>query len=74
MKDEHTIDKPTKGRATQIPAMAITGLLAFVWVYFGILYLIHNPGEWKVVNQELGYPLSIIALLGLTHILGGVAF
>jgi uncharacterized membrane protein len=72
MKDEHTIDKPAGGRATQIAAMAITGLLGFVWVYFGVLYLIHNPGEWKVVNQELGYPLYIIPLLGLTHILGGV--
>ena len=73
MKDEHTIDKPAQaGRATQIAAMAITGLLAFIWVYFGVLYLIHDPGEWRVVNQELGYPLYIIPLIGLTHILGGV--
>ena len=72
MKDEHTIDKPARGRATQITALVITGLLALIWVYFGTLYLIHNPGEWKVVNQELGYPLYIIPLIGLTHILGGV--
>jgi uncharacterized membrane protein YphA (DoxX/SURF4 family) len=70
--DEHTVDKPARGRATQITAMVITGLLASIWAYFGTLYLIHNPGEWKVVNQELGYPLYIIPLIGLTHILGGV--
>jgi uncharacterized membrane protein YphA (DoxX/SURF4 family) len=72
MKDEHAIDKPAAGRATQIAAIVITILLAVIWVYFGILYLLHNPGEWKVVNQELGYPLYIIPLIGLTHILGGL--
>jgi uncharacterized membrane protein len=72
MKTEHTIDKPAAGRATQIAAMVITGLLAFVWVYFGALYLIHDHGEWRIVNQELGYPIYIIPLIGVTHILGGV--
>lgn len=53
-------------------AVAITSLLAFIWVYFGSLYLIHDPGEWKIVNQELGYPLYIVPLIGVTHILGGL--
>ena len=61
-----------KGRATQIAAMAITGLVAVIWVYFGRLYLIHDPGEWRIANQQLGYPLYIIPLIGVTHILGGV--
>ena len=73
MKAEHTIDKPARsGRAVQIAAMLITGLVAFVWVYFGRLYLIHDPGEWRIANQQLGYPLYIIPLIGVTHILGGV--
>jgi uncharacterized membrane protein YphA (DoxX/SURF4 family) len=73
MKAEHTIDKPARaGRATQIAAMVITGLVAFIWVYFGRLYLIHDPGEWRIANQQLGYPLYIIPLIGVTHILGGV--
>ena len=73
MKSERTIDKPARaGRATQIAAMAVTGLVAFVWVYFGRLYLIHDPGEWKIASQQLGYPLYIIPLVGVTHILGGV--
>jgi uncharacterized membrane protein YphA (DoxX/SURF4 family) len=72
MKDENTIDKPAAGRATQIAAMVITGLLAVIWVYFGILYLTHDPGEWRIVNKELGYPLYIIPLIGVTHILGGL--
>jgi hypothetical protein len=72
MKDEHAIDKPAASRATQIAAMVITGLLAFIWVYFGRLYLIHDPDECRIANQELGYPLYIIPLIGLTHILGGV--
>jgi uncharacterized membrane protein len=50
----------------------ITGLVAFIWVYFGRLYLIHDPGEWRIANQQLGYPLYIIPLIGVTHILGGV--
>ena len=72
MKDENTIDKPAGGRTTQIAAMVITSLLASIWVYFGALYLIHDPGEWKIANQELGYPLYIIPLIGVTHILGGM--
>ncbi|WP_446744930.1 DoxX family protein [Silvibacterium acidisoli] len=73
MNAEHTIDKSGwAGRATQIAAMVITGLVAFVWVYFGRLYLIHDPGEWRIANQQLGYPLYIIPLIGATHILGGL--
>jgi uncharacterized membrane protein YphA (DoxX/SURF4 family) len=73
MKAEQTIDKSVQaGRATQIAAMVTTGLVAFMWVYFGRLYLIHDPGEWRVANQQLGYPLYIIPLIGVTHIVGGV--
>ena len=73
MKAEHTIDKSARaGRATQISTMVITGLVAFIWVYFGRLYLIHDPGEWRIANQQLGYPPYIIPLIGITHILGGV--
>jgi len=73
MKAEHTIDKRARaGRATQIAAMGITGLVAFVWVYFGRLYLIRDPGEWRIANEQLGYPLYIIPLIGVTHILGGL--
>jgi uncharacterized membrane protein YphA (DoxX/SURF4 family) len=73
MKAEHTIDKPARaGRATQIAAIVITGLVAVIWVYFGRLYLIHDPGEWGIANQQLGYPIYIIPLIGVTHILGGM--
>jgi uncharacterized membrane protein YphA (DoxX/SURF4 family) len=72
MKVENAIGKLATGRATQIAAMAITGLLACIWVYFGTLYLIHNPGEWRIVSQGLGYPLYIIPFIGVTHILGGL--
>lgn len=69
MKAEHTIDKSARaGRASQIAAMAITGLVAIVWIYFGRLYLIHDPGEWRVANQQLGYPLYIIPLIGVIHL------
>ena len=73
MEAENVIDKPARaGRAIQIAAMAITALVAVIWVYFGRLYLIHDPGEWRIANQQLGYPLYIIPLIGVTHILGGV--
>jgi uncharacterized membrane protein YphA (DoxX/SURF4 family) len=73
MKAEQTIDKSVQaGRGTQIAAMVSTGLVAFMWMYFGRLYLIHDPGEWRIANQQLGYPLYIIPLIGVTHILGGV--
>jgi uncharacterized membrane protein len=73
MKTERTLVKNTRaGRAIQIAAMVITGLVAFVWAYFGRLYLIHDPGEWRIANQQLGYPLYIIPLIGVTHILGGL--
>jgi uncharacterized membrane protein YphA (DoxX/SURF4 family) len=73
MKAEHAIDEPARaGLATQIAAMAITGLVAFIWVYFGGLYLVRDPVEWRTANQQLGYPLYIIPLIGVTHILGGV--
>src|SRR6202046_5510867 len=73
MKAEYTIDKPARaGRATQIAAMVMTGLVAFSGVYCGRLYLIHDPDEWRIANQQLGYPLYIIPLIGVTHILGSV--
>jgi hypothetical protein len=73
MTTEQTIDKSVQaGRATQIAAMVTTGVVAFMWVYFGRLYLIHDPGEWRIANQQLGYPLYIIPLIGVTHILGSV--
>ena len=73
MKAEHTIDKPVRaGRATQIAAMVTTGLVACMWMYFGLLYLIHDPEDWRIANQQLGYPLYIIPLIGVTHILGSV--
>ena len=73
MKAEHATDRPARaGRATQIATMVITGLVAFIWVYFGRLYLIRDPDEWRIANQQLGYPLYIIPLIGVTHILGGV--
>jgi len=72
MKAEHTIDKPVQaGRAIQVAGMVTTGIVAFMWMYFGRLYLIHDPGEWRIANQQLGYPLYIIPLIGVTHILGG---
>ena len=73
MKTEQTIDKSVHaGRATQIAAMIITIIVTFMWLYFGRLYHIHDPGEWRIANQQLGYPLYIIPLIGVTHILGGV--
>jgi uncharacterized membrane protein len=72
MKDEHTIAQPAAGRVAQIVAMALTGLLAFIWVYFGRLYLIRDPEECRIVVQKLGYPFYIVSLIGVTHILGGV--
>jgi len=73
MKVEHATDKAVRaGRATQIAAMVLTGAVACIWVYFGRLYLTHDPAEWRIANQQLGYPLYIIPLIGVTHILGGV--
>ena len=73
MKVEQTIDRSGQaGRATQIAALVTTGIVAFMWLYFGRLYLIHDPGEWRIANQQLGHPLYIIPLIGVTHIVGGV--
>ena len=73
MKAELTIDKPARtGRATRIAAIVTTALVVFIWMYFGRLYLIHDPDEWRIANQQLGYPPYIIPLIGVTHILGGV--
>ena len=73
MKTEQTIDNSGwAGRATQIAGMVTTILVAFMWMYFGRLYLIHDSVEWRIVNQQLGYPLYIVPLIGVTHILGGV--
>ena len=48
MRTEQTIDRSVQaGRAIRIAAMVTTGLVAFSWVYFGRLYLIHDPGEWR---------------------------
>ncbi len=73
MTPEETIDKPVQAdRAIQTVAMIITGIVAIMWLYFGRLYLIHDPGEWQIATQQLRYPLYIVPLIGVTHILGGV--
>ena len=73
MNAEHPIDEAAwASRATQIAAMITTGIVAFMWLDFGRLYLIHDPGEWRIAHQQLGYPIYIIPLIGVTHILGGV--
>ena len=73
MNAEPIIDEPARaGQATQIVATGTTALVAIVWVYFGWLYLIHDSGEWRIAHQRLGYPLYIIPLIGVTHILGGL--
>jgi uncharacterized membrane protein YphA (DoxX/SURF4 family) len=73
MKAENAINKRARAdRATQVAAMVITGLVTVMWVYFGTLYLIRDPSEWRIATQQLGYPLYIIPLIGVTHILGGV--
>jgi hypothetical protein len=73
MTPEQAIGKSVQaGRATQIAATITTGVVVFMWIYFGRLYLVHDPGEWKIANQQLGYPLYIIPLIGVTHVLGGV--
>jgi hypothetical protein len=55
MKAEQTIGKSVQaGRATQIAAMVTIGLVAFMWMYFGRLYLIHDSGEWRIANRQLG--------------------
>jgi uncharacterized membrane protein YphA (DoxX/SURF4 family) len=36
---------------------------------FGV---IEHTLAWRIANQQLGYPLYIIPLIGVTHILGGV--
>ena len=73
MKTQRPIDKSVQaGRATQRAAMITTVVVAFMWVYFGRLYLIHDPDEWRIANQQLEYPLYIIPFIGVTHILGSV--
>jgi hypothetical protein len=73
VKTEQRIGRSVQaGRASQIAALITTGVVAFMWIYFGRLYLIRDPGEWKIANQQLGYPLYIIPLIGITHVLGGV--
>ena len=73
MNVEQSIDKSAQaGRATQIAALVTTGVVAFMWMYFGRLYLTHDPGEWRIANRQLGYPLHIIPLIGVTHIAGGL--
>ena len=73
MKIQHLIDKPDRNdRVIQIAALVMTSVVACMWIYFGRLYLIHDPGEWTIANQQLGYPLYVIPLIGVTHILGGV--
>ena len=73
MKTEHTIgyrrgrsSNSNSSDANNRPCRLSSG------VYFGRLYLTHDPGEWRIANQQLGYPAYIIPENGVTHILGGV--
>lgn len=52
-------------------ARILTGLLTFIWVFFGIQYFI-DPETTRVIVGQLGYPLYVVPLIGVTHILGGL--
>ncbi len=50
--------------------MVITGLVAFIWVYFGRLYLIHDPDEWRIANQQLWFQTGWILAAASVEICG----
>ena len=73
MTTEQTVVRSARaGRATHIAAMLTNRRGRLHVGVLRRLYLIHDPGEWMIANQKLGYPLYIIPLIGVTHILGSV--
>lgn len=70
--EEFSTRAPRSGLATRVATWGVTGILAAILVFFGALYLAHNAQVYQVIHGRLGYPLYIIPVIGLTHILGGV--
>lgn len=71
MKTEPILNKPETGRGTILTARIITALLTLIWIFFGAQYF-GNKETIAAIHSQLGYPLYIIPVIGVTHILGGI--
>lgn len=71
MQNELVINKPEASKTTRIAARVLTTLLTIIWIFFGTQYF-GNPETIAAINHQLGYPLYIIPVIGVTHILGGI--
>jgi uncharacterized membrane protein YphA (DoxX/SURF4 family) len=72
MNNENEMKSRCAGRGTQIAARIFATLLAGIWVFFGIRIVSGNLAVVEDYHVHLGYPLYIIPLIGVTHILGGL--
>jgi uncharacterized membrane protein YphA (DoxX/SURF4 family) len=72
MNDENEMKTTCAGRGTRIAARIFAILLACIWVFFGIRIVSGNLEVIEEYHVHLGYPLYIIPLSGVTHILGGL--
>jgi uncharacterized membrane protein YphA (DoxX/SURF4 family) len=72
MNNENEMKTMCARRGTQIAARIFAILLACIWVFFGIRIVSGNLEVVEEYHFDLGYPLYIIPLIGVTHILGGL--
>ena len=58
-------------RKTWIAMRILTVLMTLIWVFFGLNWFRRTP-EVMEAMQHLGFPLYMTAVIGTTHILGGL--
>lgn len=71
MENQFVMNTANAGRGARIAARIITTLLTAIWVFFGVQYF-GNKETIAAIHNQLGYPLYIIPVIGITHILGGL--
>ncbi len=71
MDNSISVNSSTPSRGTRIAARIITSLLTLIWIFFGTQYF-GNKETIDAIHGHLGYPLYIIPVIGITHILGGI--
>lgn len=59
------------GRGVWIAMRIITVVMTLIWIFFGLNWFRRSPEVMEAMNH-LGFPLYMTAVIGLTHVLGGL--
>ena len=71
MSSVSVVSQSKASRGTWIMMRVLTVLMTLIWVFFGLTWFRKTP-EVVDAMHHLGFPLYMTAVIGVTHVLGGL--